>query len=56
MDRRHEQKFFQGRLTDGKQGHDKSAQHCESSENANKSHNEISPHTCQNDSHQKVYK
>ena len=34
----------------------KDAQHCSLLNNASQNYNEISPHTCQNGYHQKVYK
>ena len=42
-----EQTFLNGRLTDGKQTREKMGNITKRQGNANQSHNEISPHTCQ---------
>ena len=46
-----EQTLFQRGNTDGKQAHGKMLNFANHQENTNQNHNEISPHTCQNDNH-----
>ena len=53
MGRRTEQTFFQRRHTNGQQAQEKMLNIINHQRNANQSHNEISPHTCQNGYHQK---
>ena len=48
--------FFQRRHTDGQQVQDKVLKITDHQGNANQNHNEVPPHTCQNDYQQKVYK
>ena len=48
-----EQTFSQRRYTDGKHKHEKMFDITNHQGNANKNHNEISPHTCQDDYYQK---
>ena len=48
-----EQTFFQGRYTNGQQAHEKMLNITNHWGNANQNHNEISPHTYQNDYYQK---
>ena len=48
-----EKTFFQRRNTDGQQAHEKMFNTANHQGNANESHNEITPHTCQNGYHQK---
>ena len=43
--------FFQRGNTDGQQAHGKMLNFANHQENTNQNHNEISPHTCQNDNH-----
>ena len=56
MGRRPEQTFFQGRYTDGQQAHEMMLNIANHQSNVNQNQNEISPHTCQNGYHQKIYK
>ena len=56
MGRRPESIFLQGRHTGGQQAHEKLLNIIYHQRNANRNHNEISPHICQNGYHQKVYK
>ena len=51
-----EQTLFQRGNTDGQQAHGKMLNFANHQENTNQNHNEISPHTCQNGSHQKDQK
>ena len=53
MGRRSEQTFIQRRHTDGQQAHEKMLNVATHQRSTNQNHNEISPHTCQNDNHQK---
>ena len=53
MGRGPEQKFFQRRHSDGYQAHEKMLNITNRHRNANQNHNDISPHTCQNDYYQK---
>ena len=53
MDRGSEWTFFQRRHTGGQQTHEKMLNITNHEGNANQSHNEIPPHTCQNCYHQK---
>ena len=55
MSRRPEQTFFQRGNTGGQQAHDKIPNIIYHQGNADQNHYEISPHTCQNDYHQKEY-
>ena len=48
-----EQTFFQRRHPGGQQAHEKMPKIINHQRNANQSHNEISPHTCQNGYHHK---
>ena len=48
-----EQTFLQRRYKDGQQAHEKMLNITNHQGNANQNHNEISPHICQNDCHQK---
>ena len=48
--------FFQRENADGQQAHQKMLGITNHQGNANQNHNEVSPHTCQNDHHQKIYK
>ena len=48
--------FFQRRHTCGQQTHEKMLIITNHQRNANQNHNKMSPHTCQNGYHQKVYK
>ena len=41
--------FFQRSYTDGQQAHEKMLSMAKHQENENQNHNEILPHTCQND-------
>ena len=56
MGRRTEQTFFHRRHTDAQQAHEKMLKITNYQRDANQNHNEISPHTCQNDYHQKDHK
>ena len=56
MYRRPEQIFFQRRHTDGQQAREKMLDNTSHQRNVNQNHNEISPHICQNDYHQKQHK
>ena len=56
MGRRLEKTFFQKRHTDGPQAHEKMLNITNNQRNAHQNHHEISPHTCQNDHHQKGHK
>ena len=49
MGKRHEQKSHRGRHRHGQQAHEKMLRIPCHQENINQNHNEISPHTCQND-------
>ena len=51
-----EQTFFQRRNTDGQQAHEKMFNIADHQSNENQNHNEVTPHTCRNGYHQKVYK
>ena len=53
MGRRTEQTFFKRGHVDGQQAHKKMFNITSHQGNANRNHNEISPHTCQNSYHQK---
>ena len=48
--------FLQRRHTDGYQAHEKMLNIANYQRNANQKHYEVSPHSGQNDHHQKVYK
>ena len=56
MGTRPEQTFFQKGHSDGQQAHKKMLNIANHQGNANQNHNEISPHTYQNDYHQKEHK
>ena len=56
MDRRTEQIFFQRGNADGQQTNENRLTIANHQENANQSHNERSPHTCQNGCHQNEHK
>ena len=56
MGRRPKQTFLQRRHTDGQQAHEKMLNTANYQRTANQNYNEVSPHTGQNDHHQKVYK
>ena len=56
MGRRTEEILFQGGNTDGKQACEKMVNLSNYQEKANQNHNEILPHICQNDYHQKKKK
>ena len=47
---------FSQRHADGQQAHEKMLNITKYQGNANQNHDEISPHTCQNGHHQKIYK
>ena len=51
---RHKQKFLQ-RHTDGQQAHVEMFNTVNDQRNENQNYDELSPHTSQNDHHQKVY-
>ena len=53
MGRRPEQIFFQRGNTYGQQAHEKMLKIINHQWNTNQTHNEISPHTCQNGYHQR---
>ena len=53
MSRGNEQTFFQRRLTDGQQTHEKMLNITNHQGSAYQNHNEIPPHTYQNDYHEK---
>ena len=48
--------FLQREHAAGQLAHEKTLNIANHQRNANQNHNEIPPHTCQNDYHQKVYK
>ena len=48
--------FLQRRHTDGQETHEKMLNIANYYRNANQNYKEVSPHTVQNDHHQKVYK
>ena len=48
--------FLQRRHTDSQEVHEKMLNSSNYQRNANQNHNEISPHTNENDHHQKLYK
>ena len=56
MGRRTEQTFFQRENADDQQAHEKMFNIADNQRNENQNHNETSPHTCQNDYHQKDHK
>ena len=56
MGRRPKETFLQREHADGQLAHEKMLNIANHQRNANQNHNETSPHTCQNDYHQKVYK
>ena len=56
MGRRPEQTFFQRKHTDGQQAHEKMLNISNHDRNANQNKNEMSPHICQNDYHQKDHR
>ena len=51
-----EQTFFQRGDADGQQAHAKMLNITNHQGNSNQNHNEIPPHTCQNDYHQREHK
>ena len=53
MDRGSEQTFFQRRRTDGQKAIEKLFNITNHQRNANQNHNEMPPHTCQNDYREK---
>ena len=55
MGRGSEETFLQ-RHIDGQQAHERIFNVINNQRNANQNHNKVSPHTCQNGYHQKVYK
>ena len=55
MSRRTEETFFQRGHADGQQAHEKMLNIINHWGNANQNHNELLPHTSQNDCHQKVH-
>ena len=48
--------FLQRRHTDGQHTHEKMFNIANYLRNENQNYNEVSPHTCQNDYHQKIHK
>lgn len=56
MSRRPKQTFLQRRHTNGQQAHEKMPNISNCKRKANQNHNDLSPHTGQNDHHLKVYK
>ena len=56
MGRRTEWAFFQRENADGHQRHEKMFKIANYQENANQTHNEILPYTCQHGYHQKEHK
>ena len=54
MGRRPKETFLQREHADGQLAHEKMLNIANHQRNANQNHNETSPHTCQNDYHQKV--
>ena len=56
MSRRPKQTFLQRRHTNGQQAHEKMPNISNYKRKANQNHNDLSPHTGQNDHHLKVYK
>ena len=52
MGKTHEQVFLQRRLIDGQQTHEEMLNITHYQGNASRNHNEIAPHTCQNDYNQ----
>ena len=55
MGRRSKQTFLQGRQTDGQKVHEKMLNTTNYQRNANQNCNELSPPTCQNVHHRKIY-
>ena len=56
MGRRPKETFLQRRHTNGQEAHEKMFNTANHEENANQNYTEISPHTGQNDYHQKIHK
>ena len=56
MGRRPKETFLQREHAAGQLAYEKTLNIANHQRNANQNHNEIPPHTCQNDYHQKVYK